>query len=270
MNKLNKGEYFGSHYQKLALPDLTITDTEYTHAKVDWHYHENPYFTYLLQGKLYEANKKEDYCLASGGLLFHNWQDAHYNIKPPEYTRGFHIEMNADWFKKHDLTPFNFEGSLQLKDPFIKGLMNGIFLETKTNDGFSPLSIELLILDIFNKMRKERDFSVMKLPIWVKRMQEIILEDTENTLSLSFLSGQLNIHPVHLSREFHKYFGTTLGAYIRQQKINKAVLLMATKKMSMTEIGYQCGFYDQSHFISAFKRAFKRTPSKFLKQITKS
>ena len=91
MNTLKPGEYYGTHYQKLAFKDIVITDTEYTHPKVDWHHHENPYFTYLLQGKLFEANKKEAYYLEPGSLLFHHWQDAHYNIKPPEFTRGFHI-----------------------------------------------------------------------------------------------------------------------------------------------------------------------------------
>ena len=81
---------------------------------------------------------------------------------------------------------------------------------------------------------------------------------------LSSLSKELNIHPVHLSREFHKYFGSTLGQYTRQLKLNKAIHLMATKKYTMTEICYQCGFYDQSHFITAFKATYNMTPSYFL------
>lgn len=70
MNKLKTGEFYGKHYQKSAFKNLIITDTEYTHSKVDWHYHENPYFTYLLQGKIFESNKKEAYCLEPGSLLF--------------------------------------------------------------------------------------------------------------------------------------------------------------------------------------------------------
>ena len=58
MKKLLKGEYFGNHYNKNQFNDLLVTDTEYTHKKVDWHYHQDPYFTYLLQGKLFEENKR--------------------------------------------------------------------------------------------------------------------------------------------------------------------------------------------------------------------
>ncbi|MFK7807321.1 MAG: helix-turn-helix domain-containing protein [Saprospiraceae bacterium] len=267
MNKLKRGEFFGSHFQKLNFEGFTLTDTEYTHAKTDWHYHENPYFTYLLQGKLFEENKKEAYHLEPGSLLFHNWQDAHYNIKPPQYTRGFHMELNSKWFKKYNVSLTDFEGSLDLKNPHIKSSMNKIFYETKVNDSFSQSSIELLILDIFNKIKSTRLKSNSEKPNWVNNLREIIL-DTDTDYSLANLSKELNIHPNHLSRGFHKYFGSTLGQYIRQLKLNKAIILMSTNQYSMTELCYKCGFYDQSHFIANFKSIYKTTPTKFLKLIS--
>lgn len=269
MNELKKGEFFGSHYQKLNFDAFTITDTEYTHDKVDWHYHENPYFTYLLQGKLYEANKKEEYYLKPGSLLFHNWQDSHHNVKPPEYTRGFHIELNAEWFEKHDFLSTKFEGSIHLRNPLIKGLMNRIFMETKTCDNFTQLSIELLLTDVFNKIKNPKPYISSKTPKWVKKLQERMLEE-EVEYSLSELSHELNIHPVHLSREFHRYFGTTLGRYVRQLKLNKAIVLISTTNCTMTEICYQCGYYDQSHFISNFKSIYNSTPTEFLKRMSQS
>lgn len=72
---------------------------------------------------------------------------------------------------------------------------------------------------------------------------------------------------MHLSREFPKYFNTTIGNYIRTQKVNKALLLVIENKLSMTEICYDCGFYDQSHFISTFKRVYQNTPLKISKKI---
>ncbi len=266
MNELKRGEFFGSHYQKLNFDAFTITDTEYTHDKVDWHFHENPYFTYLLQGKLYEANKKEEYYLEPGSLLFHNWQDSHHNIKPKDFTRGFHIEFNLDWFTKHNVSIMDFEGSLNLKNPIIKSLMNKVFLETKVNDNLSQLSIELLMVDIFNKIKTQESDKYLKKPEWVKKLQEI-LQDTETNFKLTELSKALDIHSVHLSREFHKYFGTTLGQYIRQLKLNKAITLISSNQFSMTEICYKCGFYDQSHFISNFKKIYKVSPTGFNKKI---
>lgn len=268
MQKLTNGAYFGSHYQKTVLHDCIITDTEYTHNRVDWHYHENPYFTYLLSGKLYEANKKESYYLKSGSLLYHHWQDAHYNIKPDIYTRGFHIELNAKWFKRFDLKTDTIEGSHYLENPKIKGLINKVFLETKINDSYSNTSIDTLIIEIFNTINQPLYKTYNKKPKWLNRLEEILMEDNLQW-SLNDLSLQLQIHPVHLSREFSKYFGMTFGQYIRQVKLNKAILLINANVLSMTEICYACGFYDQSHFIRTFKTYYGNTPLKLLKKIYK-
>jgi len=266
MDKLEPGEYYGTHYQKSAYDNFIVTDTEYTEEKVDWHYHENPYFTYLLQGKLFESNKKESYYLAPGNLLFHNWQDAHYNIKPNEFTRGFHIEMNEDWFSNFDIELSNFEGSINLKNPIIKNSMNQIFIESKINDPYSNLSIDNHLIAIFNAVKSGKEESSQK-PAWVNRLKELLLEEQMDH-SLKGLSSALEIHPVHLSREFNRYFGTSLGNYIRLVKLNKAFCLLASNKFSMTEICYQCGFYDQSHFISNFKRVYRSTPTALLKKIS--
>lgn len=268
MNKLKTGQFYGKHYQRSAFENLIITDTEYTHSKVDWHYHENPYFTYLLQGKLLESNKKESYYLEPGSLLFHNWQDAHYNIKPSEYTRGFHIELNENWFSTFDIQLTDFEGSINLRSPIIKNLMNQIFMETKINDPYSSLNIESNLIQIFNSLNKAKS-GYSKKPTWVCQLEELLRE--ENTdYSLKNLGLKLGIHPVHLSREFHRYFGTSLGHYIRLTKLNKAFCLLTSNKYSLTEICYQCGFYDQSHFIKNFKQVYKTTPSNLLRNISKS
>lgn len=265
MNQLKKGEYFGHHFQKTVFDNIIVTDTEYTHPKVDWHYHQNPYFTFLLEGKLFEANKKESYYLEQGSLLFHNWQDAHYNIKPPVYTRGFHVELNENWFKKYDIQPMNFEGSMNLRNPITKSLMSKIFMESKANDQFMGLGLESLLIELFASIGETHKISNKK-PDWVIKLQELLWEEPSD-YSLQNLSDSLGIHPVHLSREFSRYFGSSLGNYIRLLKVNKAFCLMSSHKFSLTEICYQCGFYDQSHFILNFKRVYHTTPSKLLGKI---
>ena len=266
MNQLKTGEFFGTHYQKSTFEHITATDTEYTHSKVDWHYHENPYFTYLLQGKLFEANKKEAYYLEAGDLLFHNWQDAHYNVKPPDFTRGFHIELNQAWFSDFDIRIDDFEGSLNLKNPVIKNSMNQIFVESKIKDQCSKLSIDSHLINIFTTI-DDTATRRSKKPVWVDKLKALLYEESID-YSLKGLSARLDIHPVHLSRAFNRYFGTSLGNYIRLLKINKAFYLLLTKQYSLTEICYACDFYDQSHFITNFKKVYGQTPTQFLKKIS--
>jgi hypothetical protein len=48
MNYLRTGQFFGQTDQTIVTDGLTITDTQYTVEYVDWHYHENPYFTFIV------------------------------------------------------------------------------------------------------------------------------------------------------------------------------------------------------------------------------
>jgi len=267
MRKLKRGEFFGNDLQKLNYDDITITDTTYTYPKVDWHSHELPYISYLIQGTLIEKNNKEHNYLSPGSLQFHNWGAKHSNLNPSDFVRGFNIELSAQWFRKYNLKDFDFEGSINIEDPTTKDVMNKIFSETKTNDKINQISLELLILNMLQTLKNDVIRSTSIIPNWVKRLEEILHSEPEICTSLSHLSEVLNIHPVHLSREFPKYFKTTIGDYLRKKKVNKAILLILNKKHSMTEICYECGFYDQSHFISNFKKFYQHTPLQFSKKI---
>jgi AraC-like DNA-binding protein len=219
----------------------------------------------LLQGTLFESNKKEAYYLIPGSLIFHNWQDAHYNKKPPEFTRGFHIELNDSWFLEYDIKTQDFEGSINLKSPIIKNLIQKVFIESKVDDDCSKLSIDATLIELFDSV-KDIGHKISKRPSWAIKLKELLFEE-DIDYSLKHLSACIGIHPTHLSREFHRHFGTSLGEYVRLIKLNKAFYLISSNKFSMTEICYKCGFYDQSHFITNFKRIYNTTPTKLLKEI---
>lgn len=261
MKTLSNGEFFGQTSQTISLDGLIITDTEYTHSFVDWHYHENPYFTFLLQGNMTEGNKKETYDCSAGTLLYHHWEDAHYNIKPDIFTRGFHIEITENWFEKFQLSKNQTEGSFNIKNPASKLLIHQIFKETKINNTSFELSINQLLLKIFNQLSDQKeDFG--KKPVWVKQIDEILHENSTEKLSLEKLSQTLNIHPMHLSRDFHKYFHCNLGEYLRKLKIEKSLKLL-NEYESLSEVALECGFSDQSHFIRCFKENIGITPLKY-------
>ncbi|MEM6378244.1 MAG: helix-turn-helix transcriptional regulator, partial [Bacteroidota bacterium] len=76
---------------------------------------------------------------------------------------------------------------------------------------------------------------------------------------------QLDIHPVHISRAAPKYLSVSLGEYLRLHKIKKAIPLLLDSNYSLTEIAYQTGFSDQSHFNHVFKSYFNTTPRRFRK-----
>lgn len=263
MKNLRHGEFFGQTNETLNFDGLTITDTEYTHPYVDWHYHENPYFTFLLQGNMKEGNKQEIYECSAGTLLYHHWEDAHYNIKPDIFTRGFHIEITEDWFEKFHVSKTHVEGSFNIKNPAIKLSMYQIFKETKLNDDSFDLSVHQLLLNLFNQLSNQKS-DPEKKPTWVKQIDEILHESFTEKLGLNDLSKTLDIHPIHLSRDFQKYFQCNLGEYLRKLKVEKSLKILNDFE-SLSEVALECGFSDQSHFIRCFKENIGITPLKYRK-----
>jgi AraC-like DNA-binding protein len=268
MNTLRNGEFFGQTNEILDCNGLTFTDTEYTHPYVDWHYHENAYFTFLLEGHVTEGNKKEIYDCSAGTLLYHCWEDAHYNIKPDIFTRGFHIEISKDWFEDQHISRDSLEGSFNIKNPAIRLQTYQIFKETKLNDLTTESSIHQLLLNIFSQLKQETK-STGKNPLWAQKIDELLRESFTEKINLTKLAQTIDIHPMHLSRDFHKYFHCNLGEYIRKLKINKSLGLIHNKHESLTDIALDCGFSDQSHFIRCFRENIGITPLKYRNLLNK-
>jgi AraC family transcriptional regulator len=267
MKNRTTGQFYGNTNQTLHLNGLTITDTIYTHHQVDWHYHEHPYFTFILDGKLIEGNKKEIVHCGAGTLLFHNWQDPHYNIKPPGYTRGFHIELDQAWINGHNTDASRLTGSSNLKDPRLKQHMYQIFKEVKLGGAESNLAVTSLLLELLHTAGQNPQREYAKKPHWVNQLKELLFDENTAHWSLKDLSQTLSIHPVHLSAEFPKHFHCGIGHYIRALKMERALGMLPAKNISLTQISLQCGFADQSHFNRTFKAIYGLTPLQYRKLI---
>ena len=101
------------------------------------------------------------------------------------------------------------------------------------------------------------------LPPWLSGVREMLQVHGMGRLTLKDLARCAGRHPVQISREFHRYFGCTIGAYVRQVRIAHAQRLLSLDGMSVAEIALACGFSDQSHFTTQFRRLTGLPPKKF-------
>jgi len=132
--------------------------------------------------------------------------------------------------------------------------------------------VEHQLLDVFTKYIAEQKTQKKKIPAWAQELKEIIQDqiDTNLSLSLKEVSGELNVHPAYLSREFSKHFDNlSFGEYIRKQRIEKSIALLNNPDYSLSEIAYLTGFSDQSHFTRIFKKHIGQSPSDYKKGLLK-
>jgi AraC-like DNA-binding protein len=64
-------------------------------------------------------------------------------------------------------------------------------------------------------------------------------------------------------REFRKVYGTTPGKWLMERRLIHSASLLQTTDLSVTEISFECGFEDVSHFSRSFKEKFGQSPSDY-------
>lgn len=130
--------------------------------------------------------------------------------------------------------------------------MINIYKDLSYRDEQTFKEIEALILKIEegNKKRVEQ----LQIPIWVNTAKEYLLENWNKTVGLEELAALCGVHKVTISKYFPKYVGSSLRLYQRKVRIIRAIELIRSKKYSLTEVAFLCGFADQSHFTRFFRQ----------------
>lgn len=151
--------------------------------------------------------------------------------------------------------------------PFTNTLTR-LYREQSRKDTLSELVSHNYLTDIITSIYLENDnqsSNAMHVPEKFIKIRNYLDENYSSKLELETIARIFFISKYHLSREFKRYFGTTIGDYILKQRISKAKSLLRFSDLSIDEIASQCGFSDGGYFIKVFKNEEKTTPSKYRK-----
>jgi AraC family transcriptional regulator len=95
------------------------------------------------------------------------------------------------------------------------------------------------------------------------RVFQFIDENLESKLSLSEVSKEAFFSPYHFHRIFKLLTRETLNEYINRRRIEKSVLDIIHKELSISEISHTYGFSDNSSYTKAFKKYYGVSPTEF-------
>lgn len=158
--------------------------------------------------------------------------------------------------------------------PYLKLLEKMNELSQISKSGFaSELIMQGSILQIFgfkmehmieSMLHKKRYGSLKRGEIdALNSIVEFIRHHPELDYTIDFLSKKTGLSPLKLQEGFKGIYGRTVIDFIRHVRLEKALELLKTTDMNISEIVYSIGLTSRSYFSKIFKAKYKFCPKDF-------
>jgi AraC family transcriptional regulator len=255
----------GSTIRRRDIAGFSLTEALYAEGvALPRHCHANTYLTLVLSGTYIENYAHREFRWSEGAVHLLPAGERHEN-RFETATRLLRVKIESAAIQKlGDEHARCLSAPREITGPLSAWLANRMIREFMAQDDVSPLAMEGVLLEMLaESARSSDDTHGSSAPGWLRRVRDLLQDSYLEAPGLAVLAGNAGVHPVHLSREFHRHFHMTVGEYIRTRRIEYASELLSTSELSMTEIASACGFSDQSHFCALFKKHQGMTPGKF-------
>lgn len=166
----------------------------------------------------------------------------------------------ASLFLRDDVSQLN--GMVTDLDAIVCAMVRGLharLLDTPL------LSQRIALLEEFLLSRlKISDTHKRNIGIVQRVMRELTKSDYFD--NISNVASQHGISARHLQKLFVTYTGLAPKLYSKIHRFQNSLLLVAAGDVSLTSVAYECGYFDQSHFIREFRFFAGVTPSSYMPQ----
>ena len=100
---------------------------------------------------------------------------------------------------------------------------------------------------------------------FMEKVVKAVLQDIDNPdFRVLDLSRRVHMSRQHLTRKLQALTGLTTHEFIRSIRLKQAALRLRSGAIGISEVAFQVGFRDPSHFAKVFKEEFHQTPRQYL------
>lgn len=148
-------------------------------------------------------------------------------------------------------------------------LMEDIYAEFGEKRIGYELMVKIKLQTIFTEIIRhydyiDRDQTHRPMPeqdrIQMREVMNYINEHFDNEIRLADLASIAHVSPAYFSTLFKRYNGLSPVEYIVRKRIQRAVELIRTTSMKLTDVAMVCGFNNSTNFYKAFRKVTGNTP----------
>ena len=254
----------GNILRKASVAGFVLTERAYApDLRLPEHSHQEPDFCFVLSGSFTEISGKHVRYCRPRSLLFHPSGEAHSDhFHTDTRCLGLQFENGRmdDPLKsraKLTRTPVNSRGGR------LSQLAAQLYREFCVSDAVSQIMIEGLVLQMMAETFRQSNALAPVAPAWLEQVRDFLGENFSRPPSLRDLATAAGVHPVHLGREFRRFYGRTITQYVGQRRLDFVCHEMSQSRASLIDIALAAGFFDQSHFSRTFKAQMGMTPNQY-------
>lgn len=229
-----------------------------------WHCHDEAILTLILAGYVRERVQRED---AVAGPLKIGLKPA--GLRHADYfwdhgVRAVRIALPASFFhetgmRMHMPERWQWIHGSRAVAPLLRlahGLREATQIKTElTEHVYEALAALLPTVNIRHSAEP---------PLWLRRSREYLTASYADGVRLTQLALEAGVHPVYFARQFRRFYGCSVGRYVRQLQFRAAASLIAERREeNLALVAYLVGFSDQAHLTRAFTNEFGITPGQF-------
>jgi AraC family transcriptional regulator len=231
------------------------------------HFHDHAYLSYCLEGphsESYGPSDDDAVVCAPRVLRFLPAGLAHGNVFEVE-SRCLIVQVDAEALGRVSEHTKALEQPGEIQGIASTWLAQRLYHEFRQGDELALVSLEGILLEMLAEGARNAGAAspVTALPKWLRVARRYLETNFLRPLTLAEIAGAAGVHRVHLSREFRRYFSTTVGEFLRRKRVEHACHLVSSGNVALSEIAMTCGFSDQSHFSATFRRQTGVTPARF-------
>ena len=256
---------FGSvRFRNRSVPGFLVTDARFPGSGgLPAHFHDRAVIATTFQGAFESRMCGRSYWSTPSMIVVEPAGERHANTFGASGARVLALQPDPSRDDlQHTFAAF-LAAPRQTARPAFAILAARLSREVGATDLAAPLALEALALELIACAARALTPTSATRPSWLLEVRDRLHDDVAATPSLSELARIANVHPGHLTRAFRRAFGCSVGAYVRDLRLQRAADRLASDDATLAIIASDAGFADQSHFTRMFRRRFGCTPGAY-------
>jgi len=258
------------------------------HFTYPWHFHSEYEILYVIEGEgnSFVANNIESFQSGDlallGSNLPHFWRsDEKYHAKDSQEIINYIViqfsnELLNESFLKfvefqriNDLLKQSVRG-IRFLEPFSEKAGKKI-IKIARSKGFKQL---ILLLELLQEFGNTDQYRLLASELYNEQEQNFsndrmakvlhyINTSYQQKVELEKVASIANLHPAAFCRYFKEKTGKSLSEYLNNMRLSYACRLLLERKLSVSQICFECGFNNLSNFNRTFKKHTAYTPTEY-------